>query len=221
MNDTGNADLPIFATTASPVFDDPAATKALFGPVFSELGRVVDIGEDKLAYPTPCQSYTVADLRRHVLGWLQFFAAALNDPSGEAERSDPGSWELAAGQRPADIVRQAAREIERSIDAGVAGQLVVMSQARMAGSGVLAMALGEYLVHGWDLAVSTGQGWEPQAEAAEPALAFLQTTVAPEHRGPDSGFFDEEVPTPAEASVFQQLLCFAGRNPAWVPSGKG
>ena len=79
------------------------------------------------------------------------------------------------------------------------------------------MALGEYLVHGWDLAVSTGRSWEAAEAAAEPALAFLHTTIAPEYRGPDSGLFGEEVTAPPGATVFERLLCFAGRHPDWTP----
>lgn len=73
-------------------------------------------------------------------------------------------------------------------------------------------------VHGWDLAVSTGRSWEASDAAAAPALAFLHTTIAPEHRAPDSGFFDEEVTAPQGATAFERLLCFAGRHPGWTPS---
>lgn len=218
MNDTETDQLPVFPTTAPEVFRDPAATKTLFAPVLSQLARVVEVHDDQLVLPTPCRSWAVADLRRHILAWLQFFAAALNDPPGATERLDPDTWDLGPHQRSADIVRQAAADIGSAIDAGAATALVVMSQARMAGDAVLAMALGEYLVHGWDLAASTGRTWEPADVAAEPALAFLHTTIAPEYRGPDSGFFDQEVPAPQGASAFDQLLCFAGRHPTWTPS---
>ena len=39
--------------------------------------------------------------------------------------------------------------------------------------------------------------------------------VAPEYRGPDSGFFDVEVEVPAGAPALDRLLGFAGRDPAW------
>lgn len=159
-------------------------------------------------------------MRRHILAWLQFFAAALNDPAGAAERLNPDAWNLGPQQLPADIVRQAAADIESAIGAGAASALIVMSQARMSGDGVLAMALGEYLVHGWDLAVSTGRSWVASDAAAEPALAFLHTTIAPEYRGPDSGFFGEEVPAPPGATAFEQPLGFAGRHPAWTTSDR-
>jgi uncharacterized protein (TIGR03086 family) len=220
MNDT---ELPIFPTTAPEAFADPAATRALIDPVLSHLAAIVEVSEGSLDRPSPCADYTVGQLRHHVLGWLQFFAAALTDPDAIGERLDPETWQLDPDPTPGAIVERAAADIGRAIDDGVAGRLVVMSQARMAGDGVLAMALGEYLVHGWDLAVSTGRGWPPAAPgvahdaAAEAALAFLRGTVAPEYRGPDSGFFGHEVEASADATAFERLLCFAGRQPGWSP----
>ncbi len=218
MNDI--QELPVFPTPTAAAMADPATAKALIEPVLGHLAAVVQVPEGTGDRPTPCQDYDVAALRHHVLGWLQFFAAALSDPEGVGERLDPETWVLRSEiESPAAIVERARAEIVAAIDAGVAERLVAMSQARMAGDGVLAMALGEYLVHGWDLAVATGRDWVPTGddEAVEVALAFLEGTVAPEYRGPDSGFFDDEVEAPAGASAFVRLLCFAGRQPAWTP----
>ncbi len=218
MNDTSTTPsepLPVFPTTAPAIFQDQEATKALFRSVLADLAVVVEVDEAQLGSPTPCAGFTVSELRRHILAWLQFFAAALNDPKGESDRLDPETWSLAPDQRATAIVAQASTDIETAIDAGVASELVVMSQAQMSGDGVLAMALGEYLVHGWDLAVATGRSWSAAGEAAEPALEFLHSMVAPEFRGPDSGFFDAEVVAAADATSFEKLLCFGGRQPNW------
>ena len=222
MNDS---DLPVFPAVAPAVFADAEATIDLFRPVLGDLASVVEVADDQLDGSTPCDGFDVAALRHHVLGWLQFFAAALNDPAGETDRLDPDTWSLGAEDRPSDIVTRAAADIETAIGAGVAGRLVVMAQAQMPGDAVLAMALGEYLVHGWDLAVATGRPWAPGGpsrandEAARAALAFLETTVQPEYRGPDSGFFGHEVEAAADATAFERLLCFGGRQPGWALDG--
>lgn len=207
--------LPLFPTTAPEVFRDAAATVALFERTLERLATLVDVDPAVLTGATPCAGYTVGDLRRHVLAWLQFFATALNDPDGVAPRIDPEGWDLAPDERPSAIVERAAADIARAARAGAAEQEVVMSQARMAGDGVLAMALGEYLVHGWDLAVATGRAYDGDDEAAAPALAFLHTTVVTQFRGPDSGMFDDEVTAPPDAGAFVRLVCFAGRDPGW------
>ena len=212
-------ELPVFPTDAPAIFRDPDAIAPLYAAVLDRLAVVVDVADADLERPTPCASFTIAELRRHVLAWLQFFAAALTDPSGEAPRIDPESWELPEGASASGIVRVSGSAIAAAARDGVAEQLVVMSQARMAGDGVLAMALGEYLVHGWDLAVATGRDdVDPSAfgDAAVPALAFLRGMVRPEYRGPDTGFFDAEVIPPPDATAFEELLCFAGRDPGWI-----
>lgn len=217
MTDTDVDDLPVFPTDAPEVFSDRRATRALFAPTLARLAGVVEIDDADLGRATPCDGFDVGELRRHVLGWLQFFAAALADPDRTGDRLDPDAWELDPEDLPAAIVERSAAAIDAAIADGVAERLVVMSQARMAGDGALAMALGEYLVHGWDLARATGRPWDADDDAAGPALAFLRSTVAPEHRGPDSGFFDAEITPPEGATTFEQLLCFAGRHPDWTP----
>jgi uncharacterized protein (TIGR03086 family) len=217
-------ELPLFPTDPPDVFLDPEATDRMFTAVFRSLREVIDVPVAFASGPTPCADFTCGALQNHVLGWLQFFAQALNDPVANTQRVDPNTWTFEAAARPgaaAEFVDRSAAMFTTAIKNGVCHQTVVMSQARMAGSGVLGMALGEYLVHGWDLAVSRGQAWpldrDGLEDAAGPALAFLQTTVAPEYRGPDSGFFGEEVPASPDASRLERLLCFAGRDPGWRP----
>ncbi len=211
-------ELPIFPAPAPEIMSDRAATAELFTGVLEQLASVVDLGGASLAGATPCEGFTVQQLQTHTLAWLQFFAAALNDPEGTSERPDPESWTLPTHQQGADIVASALLSIKQAIEEVPDGALVVMAEARMTKEAVLAMALGEYLTHGWDLSMSTGQAWQPTAEAVAPAFEFLRGTVIPEYRGPDTGFFDAEVPVPDGATLFEEFLCFCGRNPAWSAS---
>ena len=211
-------ELPVFPTSAPPVFSDGPGATSLFAEVFPRLARVIDIDDDHRNRPTPCQQFTVAQLQTHTLGWLDFFATALGDPTANAPRPDPEEFRLAPGVSAAGVVEQAARQFDAAIAAGVSSQLVTMSSARMAGDGVLGMALGEYIVHAWDLATATGRSYEVADEAAAAAHEFLATMVQPEHRGPDTGFFDAEVAVATDAGPLDRLLGFAGRNPQWSAS---
>lgn len=211
-------ELPVFPATAPPVFTERAATVALLVPVLDALRDVIDVDQARLNEPTPCSAYTVAELQRHVLAWLQFFADAVNDPEGATDRINTEAWEPDPGQNPSGIVARCSDRLVAAIEGGVGDQLVVMSQARMKGDAVIAMALGEYIVHGWDLAVATGRPWAVAEEAADAARAFLETTVAPEYRGPDSGFFGDQVAVADDASPLHRLLGFAGRDPNWTPA---
>lgn len=210
--------LPVFPAAAPDSLTDPATAIALLEPVLDQLAAAVVVPDDLLDRPTPCRRFTVGELRNHVLGWLQFFAAALDDPAGETERLDPDAWQLADADEPAALVDRAARTITAAVDKGVGAHLVTMSQARMRGDAVVAMALGEYIVHGWDLSVSTGRAWSVVDDAAEQARLFLQGVVAPEYRGEEHGFFADEVPVADDAPALDRLLGFAGRNPAWRPA---
>ena len=214
----GSEDLPTFPTTAPDVFRDKQAIADLYGKVLRRLGGVVDVDDDALDRPTPCSGFTVAELRTHILGWLQFFAAALSDPAATSPRPDPDAFVLADGAQASEVVRQALNDIEQAIDDDAAGEMVTMTSSLMAGDGVLGMALGEYIVHAWDLASATGQPYEAPESAVEPALEFLRGMVAPEYRGPDSGFFDAEVEVPDDAPPLDKLLGFAGRDPHWTAS---
>ncbi len=209
------SELPVFPTDAPGVFRDPDRLGPLFADVLDRLAVVVDVDDAVLGAATPCDGYDVAQLRQHVLGWLQFFAVALTNPNSP-DRPDPAVFEL-GDTSPVDVVRVAKADIGRAIDGGVAGQLVTMSQARMAGDGVLGMALGEYIIHAWDLASATGQSYEPPVDAIGPAHEFLQAMVAPQFRGPESGFFDAEIVVGPDAAPIERLLGFAGRDPAWTP----
>ncbi|MBI4942074.1 MAG: TIGR03086 family protein [Actinobacteria bacterium] len=225
QTDGTQTDVPFFPAPAPAALADPGTARALLLPVLDGLATVVAaIGDDDLARPTPCRDYDVAGLRDHVLGWLDLFGAAFADPARATTRPDPAQFHAAdlptaAFAAPQDVVRTAAGRFEQALAAGVLDGEVVMSQARMTGPAALGMVLGEYVVHGWDLATATGQSWTPPQEAVTVSREFFGGVVAPEYRGPDGGFFDDEVEVPADAPALDQLLGFAGRDPRWTPAG--
>ena len=87
----------------------------------------------------------------------------------------------------------------------------------MSGPGATGMVLGEYVVHGWDLATALGRPWTPPQDAVATAHAFFAGVVVPEYRGPDGGFFLDEVHVADDAPALDRLLGFAGRVPGWTP----
>src|SRR3954447_20887964 len=108
---TAPSHLPYFPATAPAAFSGPPAVAlALLEPVLADLAAVVRRPSPPQArLPTPCERFDVTALRDHVLGWLQFFAAALADPRCEQPRPDPDAYRAAQDDRdPADAVRAAA-----------------------------------------------------------------------------------------------------------------
>ncbi len=189
----------------------------LIAPVLADLADVMaGIGPDRFAAPTPCAEFDVAELRRHVLGWVTFFAAAVTDPDGNRERPDPSTF--VAPDDPhaaANVIRAAAAAIAAAVTDGVTDRPVLMVQATMPGSSILRMALWEYLTHGSDLARATGQPWNPPAAAGADALAFAPMMLTDEYRGPGKDF-GPQVPVPDDAPVLDRLLGFSGRDPHWT-----
>jgi uncharacterized protein (TIGR03086 family) len=190
----------------------------LIEPVLLDLADVVaKIGPEQLGNPTPCAEFDVAALRAHVLGWSTYFAAAFNDPDGQTERPDPTSISVPDDpQAAADVIRAAAAGIRAALDNGVADRPVLMVQASMPGTAMLRMALWEYLTHGHDLAVATGQPWDPPAAAVEDALDFGPNMLTDEYRG-EGKDFGPVVPVPPDAPALDRMLGFAGRDPNWKP----
>jgi uncharacterized protein (TIGR03086 family) len=79
------------------------------------------------------------------------------------------------------------------------------------------VALNEVTVHGWDLAVATGQPYRPDPAAVEACLEMVGDRSDPS-QDPE-GLFGPVVPVPDDAPRFDRLLGQTGRDPGWTPSG--
>jgi uncharacterized protein (TIGR03086 family) len=75
------------------------------------------------------------------------------------------------------------------------------------------VALDELVVHGWDIAVATGQPYAPTAAEVEAAMSFVTGFEAPR----DGSLFGPIVAVPGDASGFDRLLGLTGREPWWRP----
>jgi uncharacterized protein (TIGR03086 family) len=78
-----------------------------------------------------------------------------------------------------------------------------------------AVALDELVVHGWDLAVATGQSYAVSDVDAEACMTFAGAVgETPEER---AGLYGPRVPVPPDAPPFHRLLGLTGRDPGWRP----
>ncbi|MCC9308471.1 TIGR03086 family metal-binding protein [Kitasatospora sp. RB6PN24] len=187
-------------------------------PATSALAALIrEVKDGQLTAPTPCGGLTVGELLDHIDGLSIAFAAA----GAKEDRSDGGrprtpdasrlgaDWRdrlaaqldaLAEAWRPADAWRGTARVGGGEMPAEVAG----------------AAAVDEVLVHGWDLAVATGQrfpGEDPAlAEALETAYAWVRTVVEQQPNG-SPGLFGAPVPVAADAPLADRLIGLTGRRP--------
>jgi uncharacterized protein (TIGR03086 family) len=188
-------------------------TADLLSAVLADLAPVMSgITQEQLVNPTPCTELDVAQLRDHVVGWLDTFAAGFADPGGQAPRA--GLDDYQAGPDPAAQVRAAAATLDAAIRGGAAGRPLRLGESAMPGEMALSMILWEYQVHGWDLARATGQPWSPPAAAAAESLAFAPNMLTPDYQG-EGKAFAPRVPVAADAPPLDRLLGLSGRDPDW------
>lgn len=188
-------------------------TADLLSAVLADLAPVMSgITPQQLINPTPCTELDVAQLRDHVLGWLDTFAAGFADPGGQAPRAGLADYQASAD--PAAEVRAAAATLDAAIRGGAAARPLRLGEQAMPGDMALSMILWEYQVHGWDLARATGQPWSPPAAAAEESLAFAPNMLTPDYQG-EGKAFAPRVPVAADAPALDRLLGLSGRDPDW------
>ncbi|MGC5161561.1 TIGR03086 family metal-binding protein [Rhodococcus sp. DT1] len=183
------------------------------------MDRVLDgIGDEHLLAATPCTEATVGMLVDHVLGLtLAFTAAASKDfegltdapptlPTGEL----PGGWNDVATARLSALA-DAWRDPDAWTGTTRAGGIDLPGE--IAGL----VALDELVVHGWDLAVATGQPYACEPDEIAACLAFAGT-VSDEQRT-EGALFGPAVSVPGDAPALHRLLGLTGRDPSWAPPG--
>jgi uncharacterized protein (TIGR03086 family) len=166
-----------------------------------------EITDHDLEAPTPCLGWDVHSLIQHLL----FYGPAL-ECAARKEPTDFGDDEL-----PADWQSQLEEQITRLVAAWSApeawqGATSMGGPVQMPAYTLGGMVLGELVVHGWDLAVATGNRpvWD------EEMLGFLHQEVSKNAPlGRDMDVYGPEVPVVYPASTLDRTLALTGRTPRW------
>jgi uncharacterized protein (TIGR03086 family) len=183
-------------------------------PATDRMARLLaGVSDDQIALPTPCPKSRVGDLIDHIGTFAKAFTAvAQKNKRGTDAPPPPNADNLEAGWRD-----RIARDLATLADAwreptaweGMtsAGGMDVPGQV----GGVI--ALDELVVHGWDLAVSTGQPYDPPVGEIDAASSFVASFDAPR----DGNLFGPVVPVADDAAPLDKLLGLTGRDPGWRP----
>ena len=186
-----------------------------FGPATTTMARLVTgVRDDQLTAPTPCPDYTVADLVDHirVLAFAFTESARKGDvPAGQG-RGD-GS-RLETGWRD-EIAAHLAELTGAWRDPAAYDGVTMAGPLEMPAEVAALVAMNEVVVHGWDLARSTGQRFDVDGGAAAACLGFVESFEAP--ADDEGGLFGPRVPVPADADVLVRLIGATGRDPSWTP----
>lgn len=182
-----------------------------FEPQAAEVARVVAaVRHDQLTAPTPCTGTSVAGLLDHLVGLtLAFRLGAEKQPQPGAPRADAD--QLAADWRdrlPAQLDELVTAWRKPASWEGV----TEVGGAQLPAAAMGVVAANEVLVHGWDVAVATGQPYRADPATAERCQAFVGE-LSPDMR---SSMFGPIVTVADDAPVFDRLLGLTGRNPGWT-----
>jgi uncharacterized protein (TIGR03086 family) len=187
-------------------------------PVTAEVTRLVaGVRDDQLSAPTPCAGTPVAGLLDHLVGLTEAFRrGAAKQRQGGAPRASAD--ELAPDWRtrlPAQLAELAAAWRD---PAAWDGETEV-GGARLPGMVMGVVAADEVLVHGWDLAVATGQDYRADPGVAAAVLHQVTMLTQPGMEELRDGQFGPVVPVPDDAAVLDRILGLTGRDPGWRPPG--
>jgi uncharacterized protein (TIGR03086 family) len=170
-----------------------------------------------LGNPTPCDIPLGALLDHVGTLTLAFTAAARRDYSTfTGPPPAPDVANLGADWReriPRSLEALAAAWNDREAWTGMtkAGGLDLPGEL----AGVI--ALDEIVVHGWDVARSSGQPFEVELDLLEAVHGFVSPLADSNTPMPREGLFGPPVPVPADAPLLDRVIGLTGRDPAWSP----
>lgn len=184
---------------------------ALLRPAAAEFLRVAAAAQP-LTAPTPCTGYDVRGLLNHLLYWGPWLAAA-----GRRERYQATGTEadvdLVGEGWLATLEKQTQDLVDAFASAAAWDGLATLGSATMPAAIVGDMVLGEFVIHGWDLARAVGVTLNCSEEAAE---AVRASAVAMGEQARVMGVYGPEVPVAAGAPALDRALGASGRDPAWT-----
>ncbi|MFC7674733.1 TIGR03086 family metal-binding protein [Mycolicibacterium sp. GCM10028919] len=168
------------------------------------------IRDDQLDAATPCERFPLSDVVAHVgLLGLAFAAAARKDRGELTDAPPEGGFVLDEDWRnryPENLAELAAAWRQPAAWEG----MTRIAGMDMPGETVAMIALGEVTIHGWDIAVATGQDYAVDEDEARAVLEYVESFAAD---GPVDGLFGPSVPVAADASTFDRALVASGRDP--------
>ena len=193
--------------------DREAAVRALGGTVDGVqqldqiapiLGEIVgNITEADLTRPTPCAKFAVADVLEHMIGGASAFAPGFRgdgmDPNPPTEGDVFARWNAAMATLIAAVHTDGAQDNKISSPFG-----------EVTGAYFARYVALDGITHAWDLAVATGQSFDPPAGLVEEIDAFARELLGPDLRDGDT--FAPATEPPVEATPIERLVAFTGRT---------
>ena len=183
----------------SPPADELRAAEAALG-VLQHI--VHPISAEDLSRPTASEGFDVAQLTAHLVDTITSVGTAVDADLPPRDADDTVERQLIAVGRPTlDAFHR-----RHGLDDTVTWRGNETPLRALAG----ALSFG-LLVHGWDYAAATGIPADVPDSLANYVLDLAKQIITPERRA--NGDFGEPVDVAANASAFDRLIAFTGRDP--------
>ncbi|SFW59566.1 TIGR03086 family metal-binding protein [Amycolatopsis australiensis] len=182
-------------------------------PAGAEFLRIAHAVTD-LTAPTPCTGYDVRGLLNHLLYWGPWLIAAGRREAPPAPATGEAEAALVTDDWRADLEKQTETLVEVFTSPSAWTGTTKLGTAEMPASVVGDMVLGEFVLHGWDLARSGGG---TLVCAPDVATAVYESAVAMGEQARSMGVYGPEVAVPSDASPLERALGASGRDPRWTP----
>jgi uncharacterized protein (TIGR03086 family) len=170
-----------------------------------------NVTDEQLNGPTPCEKLRLRDLVGHVGRLASAFTAAARKDFGPLTDTPPvegapldEDWRTAYPERLAELAK-AWREPAAWEGMTRAGGVDFPGEV----GGIV--ALTEVIIHGWDVAVATGQHYDIDPATLEAVFPHVAATA---EQGPVEGLFGPAVPIADDAPLLDRVIALSGREPA-------
>ena len=182
---------------------EPTEQLSILLPILTNIvGR---IEPNQLDDPTPCAAFTVRDVVNHMINGAESFAPAFRGT--EPTPSAP----IPVGVHPAARFRTAMAELLNAVHSpGALTRVVDAPFGQVPGEVFARFVAFDGLVHGWDMASSTGQPYAPPAELTASVDGFARQALSPDMRDGDT--FAAETAARPEDDDLLRLIAFSGRT---------
>jgi uncharacterized protein (TIGR03086 family) len=156
--------------------------------------------------PTPCSKFTVHDVLNHMIVLGGTFTYSFRGEDAPELRA-PGVY----GWVPAAEFREVMDDLLAAVKSpGAMERQVTTPMGEMPGETFARLVAFDGLMHGWDLASSTGQRFEVPPAVICAVDEFARSALTSEMRDGDT--FKDATTVPDDASQLERLAAFSGRS---------
>ncbi|MCW2526994.1 MAG: hypothetical protein JWM76_1854 [Pseudonocardiales bacterium] len=176
---------------------------------------VEGVRDDQHANPTPCGPMKLGALLDHVNGLSIAFKDAADKaiPEGGSQPPSSDASRLAPDWRTR-IPKQLNELAQAWRDEKAWSGMTEVGGVALPGEVAALVAVNEVILHGWDIAVSSGQNTAYPPDAIEAAMQFVSQSAAENPEG-TPGLFGAPVAVPDDAPALEKLVGLTGRGPGW------